>query len=183
MPETLFTCQPSNKHQSLLFSDGAGWQSISAKLNRERVAHAWQELDFHFEQLDKKATLVPDICTVYFPGVLAFRRDLQRDLFPIRSDALEFLPIRASGANWTLLNCLMTTSAYDREKSNVLRGESGEIFLIQRIYVTERPSDGCEFFTIADSNRAQLIVESSFAERVKRLRAQGVAFREIGQLL
>jgi hypothetical protein len=139
-------------------------------------------MDFHFEEIDKRATLRPDACTVYYPGVLAFRSTLLEKIFPSPCASLEFLPIHASGEEWTLLNCLKTTSGYDPNDSEVLRGESGEIFLIQKLAVADPSVQECEVFTIADSNRAQLIAVPSFVDRMKKGGIQGLSFREIGQL-
>jgi hypothetical protein len=93
--EDIFSIQPSNAHQSLLLLDPAEWQGLSVRINRESLAAAWKPMAFNFKASDAKTAQLPTICTVYVPGVLAFRSDLQEQLvmsvsascFPCREPA------------------------------------------------------------------------------------------------
>jgi hypothetical protein len=92
--EDIFSIQPSNAHQSLLLLDPAEWRGLSVRINRESLAAAWKPMAFNFKASDAKTPQLPTICTVYVPGVLAFRSDLQEQLFPGACGELEFLPKR-----------------------------------------------------------------------------------------
>lgn len=140
-------------------------------------------MDFEFQAVDKKSTKLPSICTVYLPGVLAFRADLKAALFPSNCDELEFLPINVAGEQWLLMNCLKTMQQFDEAKSQVLRGLSGDIFMVVKLHMTDPNARDCEMFTLAGSNHTQLFVRSSLKERVKNLRLEGITFRHIGEVV
>lgn len=140
-------------------------------------------MEFEFQAVDKKSTKLPSICTVYLPGVLAFRADLKSALFPSKCDELEFLPINVAGEQWLLMNCLKTMQQFDEAKSQVLRGLSGDIFMVVKLHVTDPVARDCEMFTLAGSNRTQLFVRSSLKERVKKLRLEGITFQHIGEVV
>ena len=112
---------------------------------------------FRFEAVGKAAVVTPTICSVYLPGVLGFRSELRDVLFPAACGELEFLPIKVGEESWVLLNCLKSTKAYDTRESAVMRGTNGEVFMIQRIVVDDESVRACGVFTIADSNRCQLL--------------------------
>lgn len=181
--EDLFVTQPSNSHQSLLLCEPAVWQGIAASINRRSLLQGWKPLEFEFQAVDKKCTKLPSICTVYFPGVIAFRSDLKSALFSSTCDQLEFLPINVAGEQWLLMNCLKTMQQFDEEKSQVLRGLSGDIFMVVKLHVTDPAARDCEMFTLAGSNHSQLFVRASLKERVKKLRLEGITFQRIGEVL
>ena len=180
--EALYTTETSNRYLALVLDKPEDWHSLEAKLNRQRLANGWVPLNFHFEAIGKSAVITPSICSVYLPGVLAFRSELREMLFPSACDELEFLPIRVREESWWLLNCLKSTGSYDARESLVMRGAGGEVFLIQRIVVDDESVRACGVFTIADSNRGQLLLLASMRERITKSGAQGVEFREIGVL-
>jgi hypothetical protein len=151
-------------------------------LNRAPLMEGWSVLEFEFAPVDSESLSPPDISTVYLPGVIAFRTDLKEALFPSPCESLEFLPVKVAGIEWTLLNCLKITNQYDSRRSTCLRGANKEIFLVQKIVVTDQTLGACGIFTIEDSNRGQLFVLPSVRARVMRLGLQGINFREVGTL-
>ena len=179
--EDLFAIQASNTHQSLLLRDPAGWQDLSARLNRDSLAAEWVPKEFEFQTVDKKTVEVPSICTVYVPGVVAFRAAAKRELFPGACDGLEFLPINVGTEHWLLLNCLNTVTQFDEEKSQVMRAMGGDIFMVLKLTVTDPAARKCELFTLSQSNRMQLFARPSFKDRVQKLRLKGIAFHRIGE--
>jgi len=141
-------------------------------------------MEFEFKAVDKKNIKLPCICTVYLPGVLAFRANLKAELFPPNKCAeLEFLPIGVCGEQWLLMNCLKTVRLFDEEKSQVMRGLNGDIFMVLKLHITDPAATDCEMFTLAESNRTQLFVRSSFKARVDKLRLTGISFQHIGQVV
>ena len=179
----LFTIQASNKHQSLLLRNSEDWASIGAALNRSSLVGGEFPRWFDFKQVDEQGAFLPDICTVYISGALAFRADLKEQLFPSPSKNLEFLPITASGKPWLLLNCLQAVSGIDPNDSTVMRGLNGEICLVMKLRVTDLQAHEWDVFTLTDSNRAQLFVSSAFVERVQGLKLKGISFQEIGEVV
>lgn len=179
----LFTIQSSNKHQPLLLHDFADWGSLGAVLNRSSLVGGEFPNSFDFKQVDEQGVFLPDICTVYIFGALAFRADLKEQLFPNPSKNLEFLPITASGKPWLLLNCLQAVSGIDPDGSTVMRGLNGEICLVMKLRVTDPQAHEWDVFTLTNSNRAQLFVSSAFVERVKGLKLKGISFQEIGEVV
>jgi hypothetical protein len=182
MPETLYTTDPSNQYQALVLGDASAWDGLSPNLNRKSLAQGWKMLDFEFTQNGGQTLPAPDICAVYLPGIIVFRKDLKAALFPSPCEWLEFLPVNVAGGEWLLLNCLKSTNQYDRGRSICLRGTNNEIFLVQKIAVTDQTLDACQVFTIEDSNRGQLFVLPPVRERAMRLGLKGINFREIGTL-
>lgn len=180
--EDLFAVQASNAHQSLLLRDTSGWQMLSGSLNRESLVAAWTPIDFEFQAVEGKAARLPAICTVYVPGVLAFRDDVRSELFPDASEGVEFLPINVGAEKWLMLNCLNTVTKFDEEKSVVMRALGGDIFMVLKLTVTDSAARQWELFTLSQSNRMQLFVRPSFKDRVEKLRLNGVAFQRIGEI-
>lgn len=179
----LFTIQASNTHQPLLLLDSSQWPSIGAELNRVPMMGVDPALVFDFKQVDVKTLDLPDVCSVYIPGALAFKEELKNGLFPNSSTELEFLPITVSGKPWLLLNCLQTASGIDAAGSEVMRGLNGEICFVMKIRVTDPKAQEWDVFTLTDSNRAQLFVTNAFRERFERLGLKGVSFQAIGEIV
>lgn len=180
--EPLYTTEVSNHHLALVLKRREDWQRLEGKLNHQRLASDWAPLDFCFKATGKTAVLTPSICSVYFPGVLAFRSELRDVIFPSPCGELEFLPIRADDESWFLLNCLKSTSQYDPQQSVMMRSANGGVFFIQRVVVNDNSVRACGVFTIEDSNRGQLLVLPSVKERITKARAHGLNFPEIGVL-
>lgn len=180
--ENLFTTQASNKHQSLLLRQPDMWQSIVGGINRRSLLAGWVPLEFDFQILDNKAAKLPSICTVYLPGVLAFRSDLRATLFPVESAEIEFLPIFAGKEPWFLMNCLKSVEQIDEQQSHLMRGLTGEIFMVLKVRVIDPDVKESEMFTLAGSNHGQLFVRASFKDRVERLCLTSVTFKNIGEL-
>lgn len=180
--EVLYATEVSNRHLTLVLEHEHEWQMLEGKINRQSLANGWTPLIFRFEAVGKAAVIAPTICSVYLPGVLAFRAELRDALFPAPCDELEFLPIKVAGESWWLLNCLKSTNGYDARESLLARGDKREVFMIQRVVVTDDSVRACGVFTIADSNRGQLLVLASVKDRISRSGAQGIDFREIGAL-
>lgn len=181
--EDIFATQASNGHQSLLLKTPDAWPSIANAINRRSLRDGWAPPEFTFQAVDSRATQVPGICTVYLPGVLAFRADLRSSLFPQESAAIEFLPIVVGKEPWLLLNCLTSAKQIDEQQSQVMRGANGEIFMVLKLRVMDPAMRASELFTLADSNRGQLFVRSPFKERVEALRLKGITFQKIGELV
>ena len=139
-------------------------------------------MEFEFRAVDRKSTKLPDICTAYLPGVVAFRAALKSALFPSKCDDLEFLPITVAGMQWLLMNCLKTVRQFDEQKSQVLRGLNGEIFMVVKLCVTDPAARDCEVFTLAESNRTQLFARTSLKDRIKKLQLEGITFRRVGDV-
>jgi len=72
---------------------------------------------------------------------------------------------------------------FNEEGSQVLRAEHGEIYYVSRLQVTDPAAHHYEAFTLTDSNRAQLFVRSSFRDRVRKAKLQGITLKEIGELV
>lgn len=180
--EAVYATEVSNRHLTLVLEREHEWQMLDNKVNRQSLAKDWAPLMFRFEAVGKAAVMTPTICSVYLPGVLAFRADLRDALFPAPCAELEFLPIKVGGESWCLLNCLKSTKGYDARESFMARGDKGEVFMIQHIVVTDASVRACGVFTVADSNRGQLLVLASVKDRLSKSGAQGIDFREIGVL-
>jgi hypothetical protein len=178
--EALYATEASNRHLTLVLENEREWQRLASKINRQSLLKSWTPLTFQFEAIGKTAKLTPAIGSVYLPGVLAFRAELRDALFPAPCGELEFLPIKVAGESWWLLNCLKSTKGYDARESLMARGDKGEVFMIQRIVVSDESVRTCGVFTVADSNRGQLLALASVKDRVRESGAQGIEFREIG---
>lgn len=179
--EPLFTISPSNTHQSLLLREPEKWSSLLGSLNQASLSATWVAPDFVLQTVDKRADKRPSICTA--ASVLAVRADLLQMLFPAGSNDFELLPAKVSGEDWLILNCIKSVKGFDEEGSQVLRGVNGEIYLVLRLRITDPSAHQHEAFTLTDSNRAQLFVRTSFRERVKKSKLQGITLREIGELI
>lgn len=179
----LFTIQASNTHQPLLLRDSSQWPSIGAELNRMPMMDTGLAPVFDFKQVDEQTLDLPDVCSVYIPGALAFKEELKEALFPNSSAELEFLPIAVSGRPWLLLNCLQTASGIDAAGSEVMRGLNGDICYVMKIRVTDPKAQEWDVFTLTDSNRAQLFVTNAFRERFEKLGLKGVSFQAIGEIV
>lgn len=180
MRQSLFTVSPARSYQTLVLSDFQKWQALSKAINRHSLIGRWTRLDLRFEQADVENELVPDIASVYLPGVLAFRASLKSALFPAPCCALEFLPICVGHEEWYMLNCLKTTRLYDRDASLMMRGLDQQVFLVQKLFVNDSSIGECGVFTIEDSNRGQLFMLASMVRTVKRLKLRGLDFENIG---
>jgi hypothetical protein len=180
--ETVYTASPANEYMSLVLKEGRDWGDLVKKINRQSLASKWRPLAFRFASVGETDTLKPTICSVYLPGVLAFRSDLRDCLFPASCPELELLPIDVADEKWLLVNCLKSTGEYDRELSVLFRRENGEIFFISRVVVRDDSVRSCGLFTISDSNRGQLLFLSAVKERVTKCGAAGINFPPIGVL-
>lgn len=176
--EKLFTIRADNKSKSAILQKTEYLNALSP-LNRERRLADWTPLDFTLFS-DGNSSFTPDICTAYYSGVLVLRAELRAQIFPDDCDGIEFLPVHVDGTDWNLVNCLNTTHDYDPKESLYSRCLNGEIFLVQRLRVSETILGKFEIFTIDDSNRAQLFAVESFVNRIKRLKLKGITFKEIG---
>jgi hypothetical protein len=181
--EDLFTIQASNSHQSLLLSDTSTLKWLISNINQRPLLNGWIPLEFVFKSAEKKISRLPNICTVYFPGLLAFRADMKTLLFSFNCTDLEFLPINVAGVEWILLNCLKTVHQFDEKKSQILRGLNGEIFMITKLFVTDHACGGSEVFMLADSNRTQLFFRSSMKDRFDQIGSDGITVQKIGEII
>lgn len=139
-------------------------------------------MEFAFRVADERSAEVPGICTVYVSGVLAMRTDVKEALFCDACDGLEFLPITVDGEQWLLLNCLNAVTRFDESKSNVMRGLTGEIFMVLKLSVVDPMAQHCELFTLSHSNRMELFALPSFKRRVEKLHLKGITFRRVGEI-
>lgn len=181
MKQDLLSIRVSNLHQSLLLKDDAAF-GLLEKINWEPLARSWTPVDFVLKNVDGKSKRIPNICTVYIGGVLAFPEGMRDSIFPATNAGLEFLPITVDGKRWLLLNCLNTVNEFDEKDSTVMRGPSGQIFMVSKLKVTDPLARDYELFTLAESNRANLFVLSSFKDRIERLGLQGITFQLIGDV-
>ncbi|MCD2513772.1 hypothetical protein [Comamonas endophytica] len=179
----LFATHTSNKYRSILLRDFSKWPLISKNINRTSMLDAGFSADFEFDPDGGRKNNLPDICTVYLPGVLAFKEELKDELFPESSCGIELLPITVSDEPWLLLNCLQTVSEFDAAASEVLRGLNGEIYSVLKIRVTDPKAQTWDIFTFQESNRGQLFVTNAFRERVGKLGLKGIDFKEIGEIV
>lgn len=183
MSQPLFTLEGANDCSMPLLEDFLQWKEFDLEfsLNFRSLASLRDKLVFKFDaEATGEIKPVPDISPSYVSGMLLFRSTLMPALFPAPCPDLEFLPIRVAGEDWRLLNCLKTTKGYDAEASKFFRGETGQIFFVQHLVVTDPTVAGCELFTLEDSNRAQLYCLPAFKERIEALGLKGLKFREIG---
>jgi hypothetical protein len=180
--QPLFTIQGSNKHQTLLLEDVSRWDLIGTTINKVPFSTELPPYEFYFQQFEEGDNNVPDICSVYISGAIAFRADLKEQLFPSFSEKLEFLSIKASGVPWLLLNCLQAASSIRPEGSEVMRGLNGDICFVMKVLVNDPKAKEWDVFTLADSNRAQLFVTESFRARFERLKLKGITFQAIGAI-
>ena len=180
--EEIFATQASNEHQCLLLGDISKWQCITSSINRKSLRDGWEPLRFTLESLDNKTVKPPSICTVYLPGVLAVSAAKGSALFLEEQDRIELLPIFVGNEPWLLLNCLMNVSLIDEQESQLMRGGTGEIFMVLKLRVTDPIAKDCEVFTLTDSNRGQLFARESFRRRVDLLGLEGITFQKIGEL-
>jgi hypothetical protein len=181
----LYLLQSSNQHKAVLLKNpedhqflfDLGWHSLKEK---------WHTLKytFYFSKRDKmkEGGLTPTIGIS--SGGFIFRSDLVNEIFPLKLEEIELLPILVEEENWLLFNCLKTTSSYDSSRSKFLRSEpeNGQIYMIQHVVVTDPSVKDIGLFTLEDSNRAWIIATETFAERIKKLGTNGLDFREIGSL-
>lgn len=177
----LFATQSALKHQALL-CEPSQWENIREFINRKPMPDADSVPEFKFKEFKEKSADFPRICTVYFPGVLAFRRELKNKIFPIYSGNLEFFPITVLNEPWLLLSCLQAAEI-DVNSSSVMRGINGEIWHIMNIFVTDPKAKSWEIFTLKDSNRTQIFVTNTFRERIQKLGLNEIGFKEAGELI
>lgn len=182
--QELFTTQPSNRHQSLLPSANSVdiWHSMVSQLNRRRLVEKWPQLQFELQTVDAQSALVPNICAVTLPGIIAFGAQFRSIFLPTEESNFELLPIDVQGQSWLLLNCLCSADEYDRRRSRVMVGANGEVFLVVELHMAGAKAPACEFFTLNHSNRGQLFVRDSFKRRVEEVHMEGIAFRKIGSI-
>jgi hypothetical protein len=180
--QSLFTIRGSNKHQTLLLGDISRWNLIDAEINKVPFTKEVSPYEFYFRQFGEDDNNVPDVCTVYISGAIAFRADLKDQLFPSASEKLEFLSIKASGVPWLLLNCLQAASSIKAEGSEVMRGLNGDICFVMKVIVNDLKAKEWDVFTLADSNRAQLFVTEAFRTRFEKLKLKGITFQAIGAI-
>jgi hypothetical protein len=179
--ETLFTIQPSNTHQSLLLAKPEEMHRL-ALLNQKSLAENWIPLSCKLETCDKNSIEIPSICTLYISGLIAFRAELRDALFPTEKPELELLPIRVADQPWLVVNCLASVVKFDEKKSQIMRDESKQIFMILRLQLDSASVNGYEMFTLDESNRAQVFVTESFRDRVQGLNLKGITFQSIGEI-
>ena len=175
----IFRPDVSNVHYPLLLRDAHDRSNLNA-LNFRKMADNWTPIHFEFYVGEKKTGRRPDI--TYILPCLAFRTELQDLIFPFKSDDLEFLPIVASGEDWLIVNCLLTTNGYDEAKSLLHRDQTGQIFMVQKLTVTAPLPESSELFTIDGSNRAYTYLLESLVDRIKGLKLDGLTFKEIGRI-
>lgn len=175
----IFRPDPSNIHYPLLVRDANDQRNLNG-LNFRKMADDWMPIHFEFYIGEKKEGRRPDI--TYKVPCLAFRSELQSQIFPFKSDDLEFLPIVASGEDWLMVNCLRTTNCVDETRSLLHRDQTGQIFFVQKLTVTARLPEHSELFTIDGSNRAYTYLLEPLVNRIKNLGLEGLTFKEIGQI-
>lgn len=178
----LYTTQASNSYQSLLIDDIREWVPLRSIIHKSARAEETQ-IKFHFELTNKKAAKIPDICTVYNSGIIAFSIELINLILPNSHIAIELIPIQVNGKPWVILSCLQSAIDIDIENSQIMRGLSGEIFSITKIRVTDTKARDWEMFTIDGSNRTQLFVTESFRDRIEKSKLKGITFKEIGEIV
>lgn len=184
--ENLFSVEAASSYQSLLLRDPVGCPGLLASFHRASLLSRWAPLEFEFRAVDKRRPMrMPDICTIYARGVLAFRSEVKEALFPaVHADGLEFLPIRVGAGTepWLLLNCLNTVTAFDEKKSQAVRAMNGDIAMMRQVTIVDPMARRYELFTLAQSQRTQLFALSGFKARVDALRLKGMAFRRVGEV-
>lgn len=169
----------TNDHFSLLACTEKG-RAMQQIFNTRSLVKDWEKVDFEFKGFNRSGKAKPDIKLL--TGGLAFRSELKEAIFPKPCSELEFLPIRASGEDWLVVNCLKTTDLYDQENSVLYSTDDGEVFMIIHVVVEDPTLEPCEVFVLKNSNRTTLLTLPSFVERIDRLGLKGINFKEIGVL-
>jgi hypothetical protein len=170
----------TNDHLSLLAPTKEAI-SLEAIFNNTRpLLKDWKIIDFEFKAFRRSGKKRPDLRLL--GGGLAFRAELKDLIFPKPCQELEFLPIRASGEDWLVTNCLKTTKHFDHHDSVVYAFPDGMVYMIIHLVIEDTTLDRCEIFVLENSNRATLLVLPSFVERITRLGLEGIQFKEIGVL-
>ena len=180
--EKLFTTEADNAFEGLSLRDVQPWLNLTSKINRNTLAQTWESLAFDFYKSGRKGVNRPNISTVYFSGVIGFSAYVRASIFSGQLVGIELLPITVGGDDWLVLNCLNTITEFDDDGSEVYADESGQIFMINKLRVTEFVPKNVEIFTVAASNRTQLFVKESFKLRVEQAGLKGLSFRCIGEL-
>lgn len=175
----IYTPQVSNDYQSILACSSAG-REVQSLFNTRSLLAGWEVLDFEFKKFNKSKGKIPDISLLN--GGFALRSDLKHAIFPVPCHELEFLPIKVSGQEWLVVNCLRAIGGYDHENSVAYRGLDGKIFMVIHLIVTDHALAQCEMFVVDDSNRANLFLLPSFMERITVLGLRGLVFKAIGVL-
>lgn len=176
----IFTPRVSNDHLSLLPRNVDEGLAMTSTLNTKPLLDSWKIIDFEFKAFRRSGKKRPDITLL--GGGLAFRKELKHLIVPSPCPELEFLPIRASGEEWLLINCLKTTKRYDHASSLLFRRGAGQVYMINHIVVEDDTLERCEIFVVEDSNRSTLLVLPKFVERFAKLGIAGIEFKEIGVL-
>jgi hypothetical protein len=143
------------------------------------MADKWVPYEFDFYVGDKKNGRRPDITNMM--PCLAFRRELKDLILPLQDDYLELLPIKASGEDWLILNCLRTTNCYDEGESILHRDPTGQIFMVQKLRITNQSIGDAELFTVDGSNRSYTYLLQPMVDRILGLHLEGLTFRAIGE--
>lgn len=175
----IYTPQITNDHKTILACSSAG-QEVQSLFNTRPLLAEWEVLDFEFKKFNKSQGKTPDVWLLN--GGFAFRSDLKDVIFPAPCREIEFLPIRVSGHEWLVVNCLKAISRYDHENSVLYRGLDGKIFMVIHLIATDHALARCEIFVVDDSNRTSLFLLPSFVERITALGLNGLVFKEIGVL-
>jgi hypothetical protein len=179
--EQLYKFYPAKSYQSTVPLEPEQVVELGFRYNRESLAQEWTPLSYRFVDSDDGKNLQPSICSQ--PSTILFRAELLHAIFPSPCVYFEFLPVVVGSENWLSLNCLKTTLQYDPKRSLFMRSpRTADIAFIRKLVVQDPSVRECEIFTLADSNRATLIVLQSFKRRIEELKVGGISFENIGTL-
>ena len=179
---SIFIPEPSPDCLTVVMDDASNWALFKDKINRRAIADEWKELDFTFEAVGRAAQRVPEITTIYIPGLLAFDARHVDRLFPVLPDDCELLPIRVGGARWLLVNCLCTVDAFVDSTSVVLRDSGGEIYHVVYLEIEGSDAKPSDLFTLRESNRALVFASEALVDRIRDIGLKGLRFRHIGKI-
>lgn len=182
MTSTIYTIYPSNDHKPLGAKMLKGNISVGHRFNVKSLLAGWKAPEYVFYEVKSgKKCKIPS-SAILIGGGLAVRVAIKEKLFPSPSDMLEFLTLRVEDEEWSVVNCLHSTSNYDSDESVLYRSTNGEIYMVNHLVINGNSLDVPEIFVIDGSNRAAIFANQSFVDRYRALKLEGLTFRKIGEV-
>lgn len=176
----IYAVAASNRHKCIGLKDPVGSLDAVGLINRRSLANHWVPLELTVLDNVNEVRSYPEIAVCDFGGLIA-QVNVAEKLFG-STKGIELLPVVVDGQPWFFANCLNQVKSFDEARSRVLRGLTGEIFMIKDIIITDPAAAEYEIFTLESSNGATLLVTDGFRRRIDREAICGISFRKIGAI-
>jgi hypothetical protein len=176
----IYRIDPDNDHKAVVLGDVSDWKKLN-DLNKKRYNGNWETIQFRFAK-DKKSDSKFEPNAAIIAPCLAVRSDIAEEFFPANTGEVELLPIKVSGQDWLIFNCLASASGLNVDESVVFRDSTGIIFLIQKVVIHDQSVEDKLFFTIDGSNKSTIYALEKFVTLASEKGVKGITFAPIGIL-